>query len=366
VIALRVLASLAGALIVGATLMSAVRSFVLPRGDATVLTRAVFLTTRTLFNARMRLSRTYEDRDRIMALFAPISLLIVPFVWLVFVGGGYTLVYWGFSRPSWWHALEDSGSSLFTLGNAPVHGKPAVILSFTEAGLGLALLALLISFLPSMYSAFQRRETNVTLLEVRAGNPPSVLNMMTRYQRIHGLEKLDELWGEWEEWFADIEESHTTFGAMAFFRSPRSDRSWITAAGAVLDAASFASSSLQQHTPTAETCVRAGYVALRGIADFFGITYNSDPAPDDPISVSREEFDELWDALAAIGVPLKPDREAAWQSFAGWRVNYDEPLVAIATLVMAPEAPWSSDRGRTFVRPKLQFRHRRLARPPHE
>src|SRR5438105_15777642 len=108
-IVLRILAGLAGGLVVGATLMSAVRTFVLPRGDATVLTRGVFLAVRTLFNARMRFSQTYEERDRIFALFAPVSLLIIPFVWLVLVGSGYTGIFWGVSHPTWWHAAEASG-----------------------------------------------------------------------------------------------------------------------------------------------------------------------------------------------------------------------------------------------------------------
>jgi hypothetical protein len=66
--------------------------------------------------------------------------------------------------------------------------------------------------------------------------------------------------------------------------------------------------------------------------------------PQDPISISRSEFDAVYDRLAAKGVPLKPDRDQAWLDFAGWRVNYDPVLLALADLTMAPPAPWSSDR----------------------
>ena len=105
--------------------------------------------------------------------------------------------------------------------------------------------------------------------------------------------------------------------------------------------------------PHAALCLRAGYLSLRRIADFFGIPYDDDPGPDDPISIARDEFDDACRQLAEVGVPLKADREQAWRDFKGWRVNYDEVLVNLAGLSMAPYAPWSSDRSiRYRVRPQ--------------
>jgi len=180
---------------------------------------------------------------------------------------------------------------------------------------------------------------------VRAGTPPSAIQLFKRYHRIHGLEKLDSLWITWEAWFADLEESHTSLGVLAFFRSPQPHRSWITAAGAILDAASLATSTIDiPRDPQTDVCIRAGFLALRHIADFFRIPYDPNPSPTDPISISREEFEAACDELANAGVPLKLDRDQAWRDFAGWRVNYDIVLLALATLTMAPEAPWSSDR----------------------
>jgi hypothetical protein len=153
------------------------------------------------------------------------------------------------------------------------------------------------------------------------------------------------LWTSWEAWFVDIEESHTSLAALSFFRSPQPHRSWVTAAGAVLDAASLVLSAVDIPRDTqADLCIRAGYLALRYIASFFRISYNPDPAPTDPISITKKEFDAACDELAEVGVPLKPDREQAWRDFAGWRVNYDTVLLALAELTMAPPAPWSSDR----------------------
>jgi hypothetical protein len=191
-------------------------------------------------------------------------------------------------------------------------------------------------------------------LEVRAGSPPSAIEMILRYHRIHGLDRLNVLWVQWEQWFADIEESHTSLAALVFFRSPQPDHSWVTAAGAVLDAAALLRSTIDvPRDAQADLCLRAGYLALRRIADFFQIPYNANPRPTDPISLNRAEFEAAYDELARNGVPLIADRDQAWRDFSGWRVNYDAVLLLLAALTMAPYAPWSSDRSLLPVgRPK--------------
>jgi hypothetical protein len=89
-----------------------------------------------------------------------------------------------------------------------------------------------------------------------------------------------------------------------------------------------------------------------------------DPAPDDPISITRAEFDEVWDHLAAIGIELKPDRNQAWRDFAGWRVNYDTVLLALADVTVAAYAPWTSDRSLpSRDRPRLWRFGSRRAQP---
>jgi hypothetical protein len=341
---LRILAFLAGLLLTVATVTSAVRTFALPRGAPDSIASAVFAGIRRLFSLRLR-HRSYKSRDRVMAFFAPLSVLALAPAWLILILFGYMGMFWGIGATSWREAFGDSGSSLLTLGSAPLTSLPQAALSFSEAALGLILVALLIAYLPTMYAAFARREAQVALLEVRAGTPPSAWEMLKRYQRIHGLGRLNEVWRAWEVWFADLEESHTSLAALTFFRSPQPDRSWITAAGAVLDAASLTASALDiPKDPQADLTIRAGYVALRSIADFFGIPYDENPRPTDPIGVQRKEFDAVLDELARSGLPLKADREQAWHDFIGWRVNYDTVLRTLCTLTMAPYAPWSSDR----------------------
>ena len=99
------------------------------------------------------------------------------------------------------------------------------------------------------------------------------------------------------------------------------------------------------HDVQADICIRAGYLSLRRIADGFGIRFDREPVSGDPISITRQEWEDAMDDLAAEGVPANTDRDRAWRDFAGWRVNYDTVLLELADLTDAPYAMWSSDRG---------------------
>jgi len=133
-------------------------------------------------------------------------------------------------------STKSTGSMNVMASTEPPTDVPTNVAAFVEAALGLGLLALLISYLPSIYSAFSRREALVGMLEVRAGLPPSPAELLTRYSRIGFLDKIDEdLFEHWETWFVEVEESHTSQPSLSFFRSPHPQRSWITASGCVLD-----------------------------------------------------------------------------------------------------------------------------------
>lgn len=346
-VALKVLAFVFGMAVVVQTLLSAILTFVLPPGVPVRLTGAVFRILRIGFNLVANRLGSYEERDRVMALYAPFALLILPLAWLILVIAGYMGMFWALGIDGAQHDFAVSGSSVFTLGFSPVSTVLQTALAFSEAGIGLLLIALLIAYLPTMYTSWSRREAGVAQLEVRAGSPPSALEMITRFNQLERLERMHDLWPAWETWFMDIEESHTSLAPLTFFRSPQPQRSWVTAAGAVLDTASFVASSLDEpRNAQAELCIRAGFLALRRIADFFQLPL--DPIPEIgaevTISISREEYVAMYDQLAAQGVRLKPDRERAWHDFRGWRVNYDMALLGLARLTMAPYAPWSSDR----------------------
>lgn len=350
----RVLAGVGGASVVLWVVLSAIRTVILPRADPVLLSRWVFVGTRVLFDLRTGRVRAYERRDRIMSYYAPIALMLLPGAWIALVVAGFTGIFWALGVDPLVKAFELSGSSMLTLGFVAPGDVPTYVATFVQASLGLGLIALLISYLPSIYGAFQRRELAVAKLAARAGDPPSAIEMIELHHQLARFDALDDLWQEWEEWFADIEETHTSQPSLVFFRSITHERSWVTAAGVILDAAALRSSVLDlPRNPRAELCIRAGYLSLRRIADFFQIAFDADPGPDDPISIDRSEFDAAFDRLAEAGVGLRPDRDQCWRDFAGWRVNYDTPLRALAGLAMAPEALWSSDRALPYRRPPL-------------
>jgi hypothetical protein len=356
----RIASGLVGVLIVSSTFVSAVKTVILPRGGSSRLSRLVFVPTRTLFEFVAHPRRSFADRDRILSMWAPVGLLCLPFVWSACMTVGFGCVYWAVRGGSVGDAFVLSGSSWFTLGAVFDRATVTTVLSFLQAAMGIVLTALLVSYLPSIYSSYQRRETLVGLLESRAGMPPRPAELLARYQRIDALPLLDEdLFTKWEQWFVEVEESHLSHPALSFFRSPRADRSWITAAGCVLDCAAIRLSCIDlPFSGRTALCMRSGFLALRRIAEYFGTPVDLDPEPTDPIQVTRSEFDAMLVELRAVGIPLKSDVDRMWADFSGWRVNYDRALVGLAKLVIAPPGVWSSDRVADRVVPTVGLFHR--------
>ena len=322
-----------------ATMGLASRTVVVPRAKQVWISRAVFGLLRSVF---------YRGSEAMKARFAPTALLVLPLVWSIGVLLGCSATFWALGVEPYRDALVLSGSSLTTLGFRTTDDLPTLLLAIFEGLVGLGLVALLISFLPTMYSAFSRREIAVAKLDLRStwsDGTASPASLLVRTQQISGLGQVSEMWGEWENWFVEVEETHTSFPILVFFRSPVPDRSWIVSAGIALDAASLYHSTLDlPREPRAALMIRTGALTLRRIADVFGFVYPDDPQPGDSISVSRAEYDEVYDRLRNEGLPVKADREQAWNDFAGWRVNYDVVLLQLAALIDAPTAQWISDR----------------------
>ncbi len=345
-IGLQIVVFLLGAILVASTVGSAITAVVVPRGTRSWTNALVARSVGAVLGLIAARRKRYEDADRLLALEAPLSLILLVATWLVLVLAGFSLMLWALDpSEGFGEAFHLAGSSLTTLGFAPADGLAERALAFIAAGIGLLLLTLMITYLPTMYGQFSQREARVTMLETRAGSPPTAVEFLIRYHSIGRIHLLDEEWLDWEAWFASLEESHTSYPSLVFFRSPAPDRSWVTAAGAVLDAASLWLSTFRgAPEASAAMTIRAGYIALRRISDYFGIGYDPDPTPGDPISITRYEFDQAWDQMAKAGMPLVDDRDEAWRAFAGWRVNYDTVLLTLAEFVHAPYAPWTSDR----------------------
>ena len=338
-----------GLAIVVYVIQAAVRMVILPRATRVRLSGVVFAVVAVTFRWGAGKRRGYERQDGILAMIAPVGLLAVPVSWLTLLLVGFSFMFWATDTDLGADgAFNLAGSSLTTLGFAPAIGVGQQALAFTAALLGLLVLTLFITYLPSIYSAFQDRENKVALLEVRAGTPPSAPEMLVRYHNIGWSSELAAEWTSWEVWFAELEETHTTHLALPWFRSTDPHRSWVTGAGTILDTASLwlasCSDASNQDRAAAALMIRAGYMSLRRIASMFNIPFNPDPDPADPIAIQRAEFDEAFDALASAGYSMTEDRDQAWKDFVGWRVNYEAPLLGLAEMLRAPYAPWTSDR----------------------
>ena len=217
--------------------------------------------------------------------------------------------------------------------------------AYVEAVLGVGLLALVIGYLPSLYAAFSRREALVTKLSMRTGLPPAGPVILRRLWHHAGPQTLlTETWRAWEDWFVDLSETHTSFPVLAFFRSPQTAKSWITAAGAVLDAAVLALAAVDtEWGPETAQCLHAGIVSLRHVADFHGIPYHRGTA-DTVVAVTQDDVSAACQELGSAGVPVVSDLDAVYDRFRIHRADYEDVLLAICAYVYAPPAPWSSDK----------------------
>ena len=293
----------------------------------------------------------YKRRDRLLATQPAAILLTQLAAWLGISYVGFALLLWPFATRGVASAFTDAGSSLFTLGFAePVGAVPAVIV-FLASATGLVIVTLQIAYLPTLYSAFNRRETEVALLNARAGVPswgPELL-ARTHYALGSGMSTLGtmpDLYAQWERWAADIAESHTTYLPLVRFRSPGPLSSWVTALLAVLDSAALFLALAPGKAPVvpARLCLRGGFLCFNRIARAMGIQVPEEPDPEGRISLTYEEFLNAVTRMREVGFPIERDPEQAWPDFAGWRINYEQAAYAVAAAVDAVPALWSGPR----------------------
>jgi hypothetical protein len=340
----RVVVALAAAAVAALAVQSAVRTIVVPRGVPDRLSRAVFrvLDVPTAWRAGRASSPGQLDRRTAgLAIYLLMALLVTWLTAVLLAGAG---MQWALRGGSAGRAFAASASALTTLGVLSGPGD-ANAAAYVEAVLGVGLLALVIGYLPSLYSAFSRREALVTKLATRTGLPPSGPVIVRSLWHPAGPQTvLSETWQAWEDWFVDVSETHTSFPVLAFFRSPQTAKSWITAAGAILDAASLALAAVNvDWGPETTHCLHAGIISLRHVADFHGIPYQRGTG-DATIAVTQDEVIAACQELTAAGVPVVSDLDAAYDRFRARRSDYEDVLLAICAYVYAPPAPWSSDK----------------------
>ena len=326
----------------------AIRTFMVPTGAPPLINRVIFRFTQALFDAAIRPISSEARRQGILSLFAPVSLLVVLAVVLALIGFGYTLALYGAGIKPLIRAFLFSGSALSTLGfESPGNSFWVIVLSALESLTVVTIVALLIGYLPTIYSSYQQREQAVSNLDELTGSQPDGVKVVDAYVNIFGPSRLGELWQTWIGWFADLATSGSTLSGELFLRSSRWERSWICAAGAMLDAAALVDSSVDLTTdPAADRLVRFGSRTLRQVLEPLGLQCPDQPKwPETPINVTQLEFEEAYDHVQQSGLPMKPDKNAAWETFAQLRVQYECPLMTLVRLKKPPRgARWTTDR----------------------
>ena len=363
----RVVGVVFGAVLVMSVLISALETVVLPREGFTSIARFVFAVADRILVHRWR---SEDRRANLRALYAPIALVSLPLVWMLLVTVGFSFIFWGISTDTTQRAFEISGSSLFTLGFAEPEGSGRIWLTFVEATIGLGLVALLISYLPTIYAAHHQREKGISVLRPFAGSPPSPIDLLGNLHRLGTLDN-PELWRTAASWMLELDQTHTAFPALSYFPESAPGNSWVASVGSLLDGAALylsASAFSTEENVTEEikgpmmslaygmpTLVRIGRSAGLPIQPpvllMELIARASEPAP--AISIGRNEYTAALDRLHGLMPVPESERESCWRQFAWIRSGYDQALRGMAGLTMAPPAAWSTDRPATVGRPRI-------------
>jgi hypothetical protein len=347
----RAVAAVIGGLLVLTSAWSVIGTLIVTRPISSHLTRWVDRVTDHIFQTVVRPVSDYKRRDRILATQAAAVLLGQLAAWLIVSYVGFALLLWPFAYRGVVSAFVDAGSSLFTLGFAVPSGAVPAVVVFLAAAVGLIVLTLQIAYLPTLYAAFNRRETEMALLNSRGGVPawgPELL-ARTHYGLGTGstLDTMPDLYAQWERWAADVAESHTTYPVLVRFRSPQSLTSWVTSLLSVLDSAALFLTLSPKAAPVvpARLCLRSGFLCFNRVAQAMGFDIPLEAAnPDAGISLTYDEFLEAVERMRQVDFPIERDPAEAWPEFVGWRVNYERAAYAVAEAIYAVPAKWSGPR----------------------
>src|ERR1700722_14762337 len=303
-IVLRILSFVAGFTLAFAVIGSALKTVVLPQEGSPRLAQAVFATVYRILVPRW----SGEARtQRLRRLYAPVALVTLPLAWMILMVIAFSLIFWGTGGLIWQKAFEDSGSSLTTLGFSEPDTTSRIWIAFIEATIGLGLVALLISYLPTILSAYSGREKGVVRVRPLAGSPPSSVDLLVTLHQIGALEGQD-FWRNQSDWILDLEQTHTTFPMLSYFPETHQGHSWVATAGTLLDAAALVVSASPRNEgehfsdlekgpimvlvygmPAFIRVARAAGIPLPEPTRFEDVRPHLNESPP-PISIDREEF----------------------------------------------------------------------------
>ncbi len=294
-----------------------------------------------------------EAADTMLGIFGPFGLLAI----LLLLSSGAILsfagLHWSVSTRLGGHQVSDFGNDLYfsagaffsATNPATPTGGPGKVLQIFEAATGLGFLAIAIGYLPALYQAFSRRETAVSRLDPRAGSPPSAGRLLERTGQRGGWTELDEYLLEWENWTADLMETHLSYPILGYFRSQHVEQNWLAALTAVVDASAYALAyGPDGSTEAAELTFRIGRHALADLAHTFSTRrLEHDPEPRSRERLSREELAELRARLEGSGLHSEADEEASAERLEELRESYEPYAIAIARHLALDLPDWLAE-----------------------
>jgi hypothetical protein len=340
-------AFLVGCLCLGLVLWDVFQTIVVPRPTPGRfrITRYLVVYTWAAWREFGVRQRNDVARDQFYGLYAPAAVIMLLGAWLLLLTIGYGLVLFAVRadlQPAPADLLESiyiGGNSILTLGSAGVVavGPLGRLFTLLAAATGLGVVALAVTFLFSLYGSYQRREALVVTLLARAKAPPSAVTLLETYGRLGMVDGLPALFSDWERWSAEVLDSHVAYPILCYFRSSHDNASWISALGAVLDAASLVLTTVRgvPHGP-AKLMTRVGSHLVEDVSNFFRLE-------GDGAVVDRTAFDSAQRRLAAAGYELE-DADTAWRAFERVRGTYAGRLEALARFWATPAPIWLGER----------------------
>ncbi len=331
-----------GVLLVLVILWDAFETIVLPRrvSRRIRLARLFYRATYIPWRAVAR-RMTGGQREATLAVYGPLALLLLLMAWAAGLILGFAGLYWALSPPgtmSVAQTLYFSGSTLFPLSHAdvPLPTPLAHILEVVESGLGVGFLALVIGYLPVTYQAFSRREVRISLLDARAGSPPTAAEMLLRHRDMGGMEALRELLHEWELWSAEFLEIHLSYPVLAYFRSQHDNQSWLAALTTILDTTSLVIIGVEGACQ--RQAERTFAIARHAVVDL-AIIFNAPPFEPEPDRLSAAGLAQLRSRLSESGLKLREGNDGD-QKLAELRGMYEPYISSLAQYFHIAIPPW--------------------------
>jgi hypothetical protein len=291
-----------------------------------------------------------RKRETALSFYGPLSLLLLIVVWATAILIGFALLFFALHAPlrdpmftgdNFDSDLYLSGTTLFTLGIGDLvpHTSGARILVVLESGMGLGFLAMAISYFPVLYGAFSRREVSISLLDARAGSPPTAAELMRRHSFKGGGEALNTLLVEWERWSAELLESHISYPLLCYFRSQHTNQSWLSALTAVLDVCALMIAGVQDHAARQAQLTFA--IARHALVDIAQI-FSQPPVLNAEDRLPPERFDLLYQQLCQAGIRVCRDGDSM-ERLRKMRLLYEGYAVALSRYLYMPLPPWIAD-----------------------